>query len=106
MARDLEPEVSSNQSLFCVRRDVTEGIRFADTPTVVDQQLGGNCLLQCVARGTPQPEVSWRFGGKRIVPGIGCCYCAEKHSPVLLLSPLLSISYVAFLFTSTKAEVM
>ena len=51
-------------------RDITEDIRFADTPTVVAQQTGGNSVLQCVATGTPQPEVSWRFHGKKIVPGI------------------------------------
>lgn len=47
---------------------IYEDIRFADTPTVVDQQLAGSSLLQCVAIGTPQPEVSWRFRGKKIVP--------------------------------------
>jgi len=52
------------------RRVVTEDIRFADTPIVVDQQLTGSSLLQCVATGTPQPEVSWWFHGKKIVPGI------------------------------------
>ena len=53
----------------CLRRDVSEDIRFADTPTVVEQKLTGSSLLQCIARATPQPEVSWRFRGKDIIPG-------------------------------------
>ena len=56
--------------MSCVNGDITEDIRFADTPTVVNQKLGGSTLLECVARGTPQPEVSWRFGGKKVIPGI------------------------------------
>jgi len=66
------------------RRGVTEDIRFADTPTVVDQPLAGSSLLQCVAIGTPQPEVSWRFRGKKIVPGINLrtslkCLCSNSY---------------------------
>jgi len=65
-----KPQVTNSYNSEHARRVVTEDIRFADTPIVVDQQLTGSSLLQCVATGTPQPEVSWWFHGKKIVPGI------------------------------------
>jgi len=55
--------------MYCRVCDVTEDIQFDDTPTVVSQKLGANSLLQCVATGMPQPQVSWRFRGEKINPG-------------------------------------
>jgi len=48
-------------------RCVTEDIWFADTPTVVNHKVGETCLLQCDARATPEPRVSWHFDDKDIV---------------------------------------
>jgi len=45
-----------------------EDIKFEDTPTFVQHDLGSSPLLECQATGQPQPEITWRFNRRKITP--------------------------------------
>jgi len=51
------------QGLACA---VTEDITFDDWKTPQNPAIYTNALIRCKVSGEPKPDVTWRYGGKRI----------------------------------------
>jgi len=46
---------------------ITEDITFDDVPSPQHPKIHTNALIRCKVSGEPMPEVTWRYGGKRIL---------------------------------------
>uniref|UniRef100_A0A3Q2GH42 Hemicentin-1 n=1 Tax=Cyprinodon variegatus TaxID=28743 RepID=A0A3Q2GH42_CYPVA len=63
---------SAGTSTGTVRLEVGAGPLFSEAPTDMSANVGENITLPCVARGSPQPTVSWRRkDGRQILARAG-----------------------------------
>lgn len=59
----------SDETNIVLYQDIT----FVETPTLERHLLGTSALLQCKVYGTPKPEISWYFNGRKVLPDGGKC---------------------------------
>jgi len=60
--RLVSPPVSDVGVSYTVAEDIT----FDEDPSPQHPEIHTNALIHCKVSGEPKPDVTWRYGGKRI----------------------------------------
>jgi len=59
---------------------VAEDITFDKAPEEQHPKIYTNALIQCEVSGGPQPDVTWRYGGKRINVSGQYFHCPDNYT--------------------------